>query len=121
MSRIETLDKACGTNVDTPHREKYAKYIDFIGRDTVEHYIPFSEQEIADALSKDDDSLNTLSLKTWDAAAGYVENSRTGAISRIGGLADIVGAKIEYFSPSECMIMLKEAARARYERNQAQT
>ena len=120
MERIVNLDTACGTNIDTPHEEKYRAYIDFLGREDVEKFVPYSRDEIKTALENGDEHLNTLSIKEWDRAAGYIENSRTGEITRLNsGLSTLVGKKVQNFSLSQCVSILKSAAIWRYERESA--
>lgn len=117
MERFGSFDKACGTSVDTSHRERYGAYIDFLGRKEVEDCIPFSEEEVAQALESGDKHLNSLNIKEWNRAAGFVENSRTGAISRFNTkLTALARSKVSGAAPSQLVCVLKEAATARYER-----
>ena len=120
MERIANLDTACGTNIDTPHEEKYRAYIDFLGREDVEKFIPYSKDDIKTVLEMGDTHLNMLPIKGWDRAAGYIENSRTGEITRLNtGLSTLVGKKVQSYSPSQCVSILKEAAIWRCERENA--
>lgn len=120
--RDKNIYDVLGLSVDTPHRDKYKAYLDFVGFDNVIKYVPFSEEQIAKALEKGDDALNTLSIKKWDAATGIeiVRDRKTYASSAIvrgyGVIDALAKAGITAASQAECVSLLKEAARIRYER-----
>ncbi len=116
MERYDTFDKACGTNIDTPHEKKYKKFVEFLGKEEVMRCIPFTEEEVANALEAGDEHLNTLSIVLWDNAAGFYENRKTGNISRFGSaLTALIARKVKYSSCAECVCILKRAAIMRYE------
>lgn len=118
----KNIYEVLGLSVDTPHRDKYKAYLDFVGFDNVIKYVPFSEEQVAKALEKGDDALNTLSIKKWNAATGIeiIRNDTTHAgraIVRGYGVVDALAkAGITASSQAECVSLLKEAARIRYER-----
>lgn len=120
--RDKNIYEVLGLSVDTPHRDKYKAYLDFIGFDNVIKYVPFPEEKIAHALKKGDDHLNTLSIKKWNAATGIeiIRHSKTyasHAVVRGNGVIDALAkAGITSASQAECVALLKEAARIRYER-----
>ena len=120
--RDKNIYEVLGLSVDTPHRDKYKAYLDFVGFDNVIKYVPFSEEKIAYALKKGDDHLNTLSIKKWNEATGIeiIRNDTTHAgraIVRGNGVIDALAkAGITAASQAECVSLLKEAARIRYER-----
>lgn len=120
--RDKNIYEVLGLSVDTPHRDKYKAYLDFIGFDNVIKYVPFPEEKIAYALKKGDDYLNTLSIKKWNEATGIeiVTDKRTHASRPVvlgNGVIDALAkAGITSASQAECVSLLKEAARIRYER-----
>ena len=74
-----TLNEATGIHhcdVDTTgreltHREKYTRYINYLGGlDAVKSYIPF-EIEYLIPKYREDRWLNNTPIKTWDEAAGF--------------------------------------------------
>ncbi len=98
-------------NADTPHREKYGRAVSDIGLDNIRNMLPWDKKELVDAYAKDE-HFNCLPLKEWDRIAGYYENSRTGELfSHRSLLKDLLyKAGVNYFSCSECVCVLKEAA-----------
>lgn len=54
------------------HEKIMESAIQTLGLDALARCIPFSTVEINNALSKGDEHLNTLCIKDWDAAAGFV-------------------------------------------------
>ena len=118
----KNICEVLGISDDAPHRDKYKAYLDFVGFDNVIKYVPFSEEQITKALKDGDDALNTLSIKKWDAATGIeiIRNNKTyasKAIIRGYGVIDaLANVGITSASQSECVSLLKEAARIRYER-----
>lgn len=102
------IDNATGKEIS--HREKYRRVISALGYENVKKCIPFSLDEIKEALPKDK-HLNNLSMKKWDSAAGFICEY---------GKAIFIGSPLIYlyhkngvnaFSPSDGVCILKEAAR----------
>lgn len=99
------------TGLELTHEEIYSKIIEVLGGlDVIISYIPFSKAQIIKAL-KEDRNLNNLSLRAWDAAAGF--KIECGKLTGYGwGLWDLLARKgITSVSPAECVCILKEAAR----------
>ncbi len=97
---------------NTPHREKYGKCVEELGLDTLKQIIPWSKEELAEAYEKDE-SFNSISIREWDRLAGFSENPNTGYISKfftpLQGYLEKAG--VTYYSLSELVCVLKEAAR----------
>lgn len=55
-----------------PHEKIMESAIHTLGLNALARCIPFSIAEISTALAKGDEHLNTLCIKDWDAAAGFV-------------------------------------------------
>lgn len=91
------IDKATG--ITLTHSEVYSRAIAVCGGlPAVIPYIPYSLEEIKNALEHHDIPLNTLPLKGWDFAANRIR--------------DLCARKqIHYMSLSQGVCLLKEAAR----------
>lgn len=88
------------TGITLTHGEVYARAIEACGGlDAVIPHIPFSLENIQNALLHHDEYLNTLPLRTWDFAA-----------ERVKGLM-YRKARITYSALSQRVCLLKEAAR----------
>ena len=110
-------------NIDTvtretiSHEEIYTRAINlFGGLDAVIPYIPFTLEEIKEAL-KTDKHLNNLSMKTWDLASGFISD-RHGDVKCYGGGVWYLYRKagINTASCAQGVCLLKEAARQWAER-----
>lgn len=55
-----------------PHEKIMESALHTLGLNALARCIPFSIAEISTALDKGDEHLNTLCIKDWDAAAGFV-------------------------------------------------
>lgn len=99
------------------HREIYTKAINLLGGlDAVIPYIPFTLEEIQEAL-KSDEHLNNLPIRRWDSASGF-QGGQHGSVTFVGhgvwNLYRKVG--ITSASCSQGVCLLKEAARQWAER-----
>jgi hypothetical protein len=112
--KIDSCDRDLSTGIELSHDEKYTKIIDAIGKQAVYTCIPFTKDQIKHSK---DPYLNDLSMKKWDAAAGYLQftNDKTRSQdikrfpSRLKDLLNKIG--IDCFSCSELVCVLKVAAR----------
>ena len=109
-------------NIDTitgekiSHKEIYTRAINlFGGLDAVIPYIPFTLEQIQNAL-KTDEHLNNLSMAKWDLASGFVcKNADVHHVG--GGVWNLyLKAGINAASNSQGVCLLKEAARQWAER-----
>ena len=125
-----TLEEAIGvhncdvddkTGKSISHEEKYGRIIEFLGGlDVVKHYIPFTFDDVFEAIQKDK-FLNNLPMYAWDRAAGFFTDNK--------GRCDFIGTGlwtlyrehgITSASCSEGVCILKEAARLIWKRKQEQ-
>ena len=116
------INEACNINKDTPHKEKYEKIVNFLGYENVLKYLPFNEEQIRKAYyGKNDEHLNSLSIRKWNNATGVIVqkdnnyNSKT-VISGFGLSGLLIHKGINVFSLSECVCILKRAAVMRLEK-----
>ena len=105
-------------NIDTitgetiSHRDIYTRAINlFGGLDAVIPYIPFTLEQIKQALETDE-HLNNLPMARWDSASGFT-SGRQGNVVFIGGGVWRLYSKagINAASNSQGVCLLKEAAR----------
>ncbi len=101
------------------HEEKYKKAVTDIGFDKIRSILPWSDEQLVDAY-KADKHFNSIKISEWDRIAGYHEDRKTGALTSYNSpLKDwIYKAGIDYFSCSELVCILKEAAREAVERKE---
>lgn len=113
---LDSYDKDRTTGEELTHEQKYDKLIDLLGRDSVIACVPFTAEQIKREIKKDR-YLNTLSMKKWDMAGGFIvtTNYKTGTqdIRHFRSqLSDIfVAHGINSWSPADGVCTLKEAAR----------
>lgn len=74
---METVnfDKAFGLTRElyfSDHRGYYSSVVRGLGYEDVKKCIPFTLEQIKNALAKGDEHLNTLPIKKWDNASGIV-------------------------------------------------
>lgn len=119
LNRFIGLGKDCcypdGTTLT--HSEFCNKIIEKLGGlNIIIPFIPFTLVEIVDALEKDK-HLNTLSVEKWDAAAGFrFEYGKYNLIHHLGIAQLYQRMKINSFSCSDGVSLLKSAARLWAER-----
>jgi hypothetical protein len=114
---VKNADIDTVTGQKLTHREIYTRAINILGGlDAVIPYIPFSLEEIKEAL-KTDEHLNNLSMQKWDLASGFRCHQAN---------CDLVGggvwhlyrkAGINSASNAQGVCLLKEAARQWAERD----
>ncbi len=107
---MQTFSEKYG-NCDIPHREKYGKAVKDLGLENIRKLIPWSDEELLKAYQADK-NFNSIKIDNWDRIAGYSENHKTGYISSFHSpLKDMIyKAGVNYFSCSELVCILKEAA-----------
>ena len=107
-----TLDEKFGTNINTPHKEKYRTFVNGLGYKEIKLCIPYPIDAIKEALSKGDKYLNTLPMEAWDTASGVILDDEQVPHAYTNRLTLIYKkAGITVFSQSEGVCILKEAAR----------
>ena len=100
------------TGMELSHQYIYRRAImRFGGLKAIEPLIPFSLEEIKEALEKGDEHLNTLDIRKWDSAAGFYVKGNDCAImpSHIWNLYR--KNHVTSASCSQGVCLLKEAAR----------
>ena len=104
------IDRTTGEKLT--HEEIYTRAIELLGGlDAVIPYIPFSLEEIQEAI-KEDEHLNNLSMKKWDRASGFISDRQSNVIFVGGGLWNLYRkAGINAASCAQGVCVLKEAAR----------
>lgn len=110
-----TFDAAC--KVPNPygitHDEKMDCWIRHIGRDNIKKHLPARIPTIAKAYL-DDQNLNTIPLKKWEAAAGfadYQDRQSAAPPKGKGPFIRLIASKgVTEFSMSECVCLLKRCA-----------
>lgn len=100
------------TGKDIPYEEKYEKIINILGYENVKRCIPFTQDEIKKALPEDQ-HLNNLSMKKWDAASGVYVNNATGKAVITGSMLTMLyrAHGVNCFSQSDGVCILKVCAR----------
>lgn len=98
-------------NHTVPHETVMHNAINVLGLDALAQLVPFSIDEIKAALAADDTALNTLPIKKWDYAAGFIINGNNvqPIPCQLAGLLTQHG--IDAWSPSQCVSLLKTVAR----------
>ena len=109
------IDKATGKELS--HRERYTRYIDYLGgMDAVKPYVPFELDYLAQKYHEDP-LLNNTSISIWDNAAGF-RCFRLDAILTYDGLWNLYRQHgIDTASCATGVCILKEAARMLIERS----
>mgnify|MGYP000898839919 FL=1 len=110
------VDKTTGRELS--HRERYTRYIDYLGGlDAVKPYIPFELDYLAPKYHEDP-LLNNTSILIWDNAAGF-RCFMFDAIPTYGGLWNLYCQHgIDTVSCATGVCILKEAARMLIERGE---
>ena len=109
---IKNADIDIETGKQMKHRDIYRRAITrFGGLKAIKPLIPFSLEEIKEALAKGDEHLNTLDIRKWDSAAGFYIKGNDCAImpSPIWNLYR--QNHVTSASCSQGVCLLKEAAR----------
>ena len=98
-------------NHTVPHEQIMQNAINVLGLDALAQLVPFSIDEIKAALAAGDTALNSLPIKKWDYAAGFIINGNN--VQPIPcQLAELLTQHgIDAWSPSQCVSLLKSTAR----------
>ncbi len=116
-----TLDEKFGTNIDTPHKEKYETYVNAIGLDKTVSFLPYGMTK--DVIKREVDKGNVhlngriktadgsfVTLNNWDRSAGFATYGAN--CTRIGSplLDSLAKLGVTTVSCAECVCILKRAA-----------
>lgn len=98
-------------NHTIPHETVMNNAINVLGLDALAQLVPFTVDEVKAALAAGDNALNTLPIKKWDYAAGFIINGNNvqPIPCQLSGL--LVQHGIDAWSPSQCVSLLKTVAR----------
>lgn len=119
-----TINEKFGTNINTPHKERYGNVINAIGLDKLIPLLPrdLSREVIRRELERgnaalngriyvDNQECNCITLQSWDRAAGFICTR---------GKIEMIPSRLRYwlseigvtcYSNAECVCILKEAAK----------
>ena len=94
-------------------KQRYETIVNGLGYEAVKRCIPFSREEITEAL-KTDLYLNNLNIHTWELAADYIpkpDGTYDRAPLRYDGLQNLcLSNGVDCYSPSELVCILKRCA-----------
>lgn len=114
LANVHFADVDNDTGERIGHQEKYQRVISKLGYEAVKHCIPYTLDEIKEALPKDE-HLNNLSMGMWDRAAGFntiTERNSQRFIPNGSALTNLYRrAGVTSWSPADGVCILKEAAR----------
>lgn len=99
------------TGEEISHSEKWGRVVNALGYEAVKHCIPFTLEQVKNAL-RTDKHMNNLAIRIWDSAAGFTGCQTGRAMLMPSPFTGILRkAGVKSFSPSDCVCILKEAAR----------
>ena len=98
-------------NHTVPHEQVMLNAINVLGLDNLAQLVPFSIDEIKVALDAGDKALNSLPIKKWDYAAGFIINGNIVQPIPCQLAALLSQHGIDTWSPSQCVSLLKSTAR----------
>ena len=105
-----TFDEKFNLTDKMSFKQRYEIIVNGLGYEAVKHCIPFSRENIIDAL-KTDSYLNNLNIHAWELAADYIPKSDgtyDRAPLRYGSLQNLcLSNGVTCYSPSELVCVLK--------------
>lgn len=106
---LDSYDKD-NTGKEWTHSEKYQAIVNALGYEAIKECIPFTLDQIKEAI-KTDEHLNNLPLKKWDLASGFIMDGANCKLvgSKLTDLYRKIG--VNSFSNSDGVCILKECAR----------
>ena len=109
-----TFSKRFG-NSSIPHSEVMKNAVSVLGLSNLAPLIPFTKEQIKAALESGDEHLNSLPIREWDRAAGFVftRTDEEEFMHRVpSGLTPLLLQHgINVYSCSQCVSLLKYAAK----------
>lgn len=122
---VDAFYRDLNTGKEIPWHDYMRRVIDKLGIENIKPYIPFEIDYLKGKL-KSDVHLNNTSMTSWNAASGF--HAKTNVTSKIleyhpikYGIANLfIHNRINIFSPSECVCVLKETARILCESSDAE-
>ena len=98
-------------NHTVPHEQVMQNAINVLGLDALAQLVPFTVDEVKAALDAGDNALNTLPIKKWDMASGFIINGNNVQPIPCQLSALLSQHGIDAWSPSQCVSLLKSTAR----------
>lgn len=98
-------------NHTIPHETVMNNAINVLGLENLAQLVPFTVDEVKAALAAGDNALNTLPIKKWDYAAGFIINGNNVQPIPCQLSALLSQHGIDAWSPSQCVSLLKTVAR----------
>ena len=96
----------------------YDDAIEVLGLSNLAHLIPFTPEQIIQALRDGDEHLNSLPISEWDRASGFIftRTDDDEQVHRVpSGLTHLFKQhNIDAYSCSQCVSLLKRAAKQLY-------
>ena len=109
-----SFSKAFG-DASVPHESVMGSAVAELGLSNLAPLIPFTKEQIKAALESVDEHLNTLPIKEWDRAAGFIftRTDEEEFVHRVpSGLTPLLLQHgINAYSCSQCVSLLKHAAK----------
>ena len=110
------IDNDIDPNLD--YDDKCVAIVNCLGVDAVASYLPFTEEDITDCISRGDTDFNDLPLRGFQLVSGVTNdmlNSRSEIRFTSPGLCDLLSENgLTVFSLPMCVSLLKTAARLKY-------
>ena len=116
FANVDSLYRDLNTGQEVPWRDYMRRVIEKLGLENIKRHIPFGCGFLK-AKYETDTNFNNIKLNSWMLYAGFQRNinrkTQTETIIPLRyGLSNLLVANgITCFSPSECVSILKEAAR----------
>lgn len=121
FAHIDSLYRDLDTGHEIPWKDYMRRVIGKLGLENIKPYLPFGLDYLKEKL-KDDVNLNNTNIRSWDFASGFIPhiNRKTKVLEyerAHGGIGYLfVRNGITCYSVSDCVSVLKEAARMLVER-----
>ena len=116
FANVDSFCRDLDTGTEISWEEYMARIIGKLGLHNIKPYLPYDLEFLKEKLTYDGHLNNTL-IHAWDAASGYIfyidKNTLTRQYerSRYGLCSLLIRNGITYFSVSECVAVLKTAAK----------
>ena len=102
-------------DASVPHESVMGSAVAELGLSNLAPLIPFTKEQIKSALNSGDEHLNSLPIKEWDRAAGFIftRTDEEESMHRVpSGLTPLLLQHgINAYSCSQCVSLLKHAAK----------
>lgn len=110
FANVDSLYRDLDTGQEVPWHCYMRRVIDKLGLDNIKPYIPYEIDYLKEKL-KEDVHLNNTQLQRWNEAGGFCLHHGEAYYTASGLSILFRRNRITLFSPSDCVCVLKEAAR----------